>query len=404
MKILLATSEAVPKGGGIASYAQELLKIIGGENEVYLLTDADEGEVPGFRATWTNYQRDIYSYAYGREMVERINAAAFDLVIASNSTLVAVCAPFLSAPIVSVSHFVNGILAVTAGYNSRYLSNIVNLSHYGKAFMQRRFSITDPSKLSVVYNSVQCPDQPFDEAKLQRTTPILVFPGGCALHKSPDVVAGMLRRLLRTDLDFHFYWLGGLRIPFKRFSVCGEVSALIPDDPRVTFTGKIPREEAIRIIGSANVFVLPSRGEGCPISMLEAMSYGCIPVVSDAHHGSRELLEQGKFGVVTPQDQADRLYDAVCEILRHPEAFEANYRTTYRYSRSELSPERWKEQMMGILDRAVRQPKQVEPLSEKAFRKSADGFRKAYRMESYRIKVRDLCYCMKFNWMYWRGR
>lgn len=404
MKILVATSEAVPNGGGIASYAQELLNVIGQEHEVYLLTDSPDKQVDGYRFTWSNYGHDIYAYSYAHGLVDELNAAKFDLIINSNSKFVAVCAPFLQASIISISHFVNGILAVTAGFNSKYLDAVICLSHYGKDFMRRRFRISDESKLPVVYNFVHNDGVELDRNKQQRTVPVIVYPGGCALHKSPDVVLSALRRLIRTDLNFKFYWLGGLDIPFKRFSIPKKINALLPADERVQFTGKIPREQAIALISSANLFLLPSRGEGCPISLLEAMCSGCIPVISDARHGSRELLESGKFGIITRQGNAPELFRRIREVIETPQNYQENYLATYNYSKHVLSKEKWTEEMQRIISSVMHKKKETLPMDSRRFRKSSWHFQLVCCWESYKIKFRDLFFCMKFNFLYFKGR
>jgi len=50
--------------------------------------------------------------------------------------------------------------------------------------------------------------------------------------------------------------------------------------PRVSFLGTKTHEEVIGIASEHDVFVLPTRWEGVPVALLEAMSVGLVPVVS----------------------------------------------------------------------------------------------------------------------------
>ena len=53
-------------------------------------------------------------------------------------------------------------------------------------------------------------------------------------------------------------------------------------DERVIFHGPLPRNEVAAFLSITDIFIMPSVEEGWPIAWLEAMSMGCVPIVSDA--------------------------------------------------------------------------------------------------------------------------
>lgn len=53
-------------------------------------------------------------------------------------------------------------------------------------------------------------------------------------------------------------------------------------DERITFHGALPRDKVAALLSITDIFVLPSVQEGWGIAWLEAMSMGCVPIVSDA--------------------------------------------------------------------------------------------------------------------------
>lgn len=60
-----------------------------------------------------------------------------------------------------------------------------------------------------------------------------------------------------------------------------EVKQLAKDDERIIFTGPLYGKEKYEAFSNAKLFILPSTIEGMPIVLLEAMSFGTPPLVSD---------------------------------------------------------------------------------------------------------------------------
>ncbi len=72
------------------------------------------------------------------------------------------------------------------------------------------------------------------------------------------------------------------------------------------------------LLASADIFVLPSRWEGLPIALLEAMSAG-LPCISTKVEGVDEVLVEGKHGLFVPVENPEMLAQAILQLLRHPE-------------------------------------------------------------------------------------
>jgi glycosyltransferase involved in cell wall biosynthesis len=82
----------------------------------------------------------------------------------------------------------------------------------------------------------------------------------------------------------------------------------------IEFCGYIEGTEKQKQYQKADVYILPTYGEGMPISVLEAMSYG-LPVITRPVGGLRDFFEEGRMGFYTESvepavfsELLDRLY------------------------------------------------------------------------------------------------
>lgn len=86
-------------------------------------------------------------------------------------------------------------------------------------------------------------------------------------------------------------------------------------DDRVRFLGAVPHERALDAISSADAFVLPSHGEGSPLSVTEALALG-TPVVATRVGALPELL--GGEGLLVEVGDTDGLAGAMGRLADEP--------------------------------------------------------------------------------------
>ena len=88
-----------------------------------------------------------------------------------------------------------------------------------------------------------------------------------------------------------------------------EMKALAGDDPRILFTGFVQGEELAELYSNAYLYVLPSDIEGMPMSLLEALGYGRVCLVSDIRENRVDPDNSYFFEKANVEDLRDKLQE-----------------------------------------------------------------------------------------------
>lgn len=74
------------------------------------------------------------------------------------------------------------------------------------------------------------------------------------------------------------------------------------------------RDDVHRLMRTADIFVFPSRTEGMPNALLEAMAAGC-PVITTSTAGCRDVVTENETGMLVDVDQPEQLTVAITRLI-----------------------------------------------------------------------------------------
>jgi glycosyltransferase involved in cell wall biosynthesis len=106
---------------------------------------------------------------------------------------------------------------------------------------------------------------------------------------------------------------------------------------RVRFHGTVP--EAGRYLSAFDVFVLSSRSEGIPVTLLEAMA-AKVPVVATSVGGVPEVVGPEEAIVVPPEDPV-ALAEAIRSVIRDPAAARRRVEAALHRLHADFGMDRW---------------------------------------------------------------
>lgn len=79
-----------------------------------------------------------------------------------------------------------------------------------------------------------------------------------------------------------------------------------------------PRKDVEALMSRAGVVILPSRFEGFPNVLLEAMGMGAAVISTDCPSGPSEIINDGVNGRLVPVENVDELSKAMAELMSEP--------------------------------------------------------------------------------------
>ena len=124
---------------------------------------------------------------------------------------------------------------------------------------------------------------------------------------------------------------------------------------RVIFTGLFPEEEKADLYALADVYVMPSRGEGFGYVFLEALASG-VPVIGSRLDGGREALLDGILGLLVDPSNPAEIERAVREVL-------GNTRRGIPAELEHFSFDRFRARLNAIVDGVYHAPDRCIPSS-----------------------------------------
>ena len=143
------------------------------------------------------------------------------------------------------------------------------------------------------------------------TSPVVMTVARMTPQKDPSTWLRVAARIAASRSDVRFVWVWG-----------GETAQEVRDEAhrlgiadRVDFVGYRP--DARRLVAGANVFLLTSRFEGLPYSLIEALAVG-VPVVATDVTGTRDVVRHGVTGLLSPAGDVEGLASHVLSMLRDP--------------------------------------------------------------------------------------
>jgi phosphatidylinositol alpha-1,6-mannosyltransferase len=327
IRILALVTDAFGGQGGIARYNRDFLSALASSPSVasvVVLPRLEQRELEKLppKLTWKSapFGKLSYVLSAGRVLAEE---GPFDLVYCGHIHFTLLAALLARAARISFWLQLYGVEAwkkpfILSSWAARRACRILTISRYTQRMFhqwagvpQEKFRLI-PCTIDEKFQPGRKPDYLLKRYRLTGKKVLLTVArlSSRDRYKGQDRVIRLMPRLLQRETNL-VYVIAGEGDDRARLEALAHQQGL---DGAVRFIGEIKELELVDHYRMADLFVMPSTGEGFGIVFLEAAACG-IPVVGGNKDGSVDALCEGGIGSAVDPHDPDQLAQAIEEGL-----------------------------------------------------------------------------------------
>jgi len=140
--------------------------------------------------------------------------------------------------------------------------------------------------------------------------PYIIFVGRLTKRKGVDMLVEAFAEVVRTFPEIRLIIVGDGEEKTNIINMARKLDIF----NRILLLSNIPITILRKLYAEAMIFVLPSRGEGLPLSLLEAMSSQCAVIASKVS-GIIDVVKDGETGMLVEPDNKKQLVNALRILL-----------------------------------------------------------------------------------------
>ncbi len=289
MRILLGCSSPPDVGaGGILTYTREIAESLmesGHEVCVAAPKPSNWEWIKHYNISFhetSQYDDPLQSV---QKLISYIEDANIDAIINNDNPYVQSMLPVAKCPSIVIGHLGESVIASLACYQQSWTDYVVAISNDMYSTYVQKFGIP-VTKCPIVFNGVK--DYGCNEDLSNNSEKLkVVFAGGYNKRKGCLHVLSTVRKHYAKLDNVELNWFG---------SVPDKVREELVSYGFVKFRGQVARNEFLEFMKDADVLLFPSKSEGCPMAMLEAMSFGVVPIASNGIGAMQSLILNGEHG------------------------------------------------------------------------------------------------------------
>ncbi len=233
------------------------------------------------------------------------------------------------------------------------MQNWVAVSRENRGLIARSFKIPE-EEVSVIYNGASFGERVSPEDKsllrdkirrelgLNNDCKLLLTVAALRKQKGHEYLVPAIPNILKDFPDAKWLFVGD---GDQRENLTAQVRGL-GIGHAVFFLGR--RDDVPDILNASDLFVFPTRFEGHPFALMEAIAAG-LPVVTTDASGITEIVEHMKHGLVCRKEDTCDLMESILYALRHSDEMLEMSQEAWKFTQ-QFSEERMVKQTLDIFE------------------------------------------------------
>lgn len=250
------------------------------------------------------YYSSYYNFYYTCSKLAKFLPDEYVVIIAHDwLELAMVSIMGLQNPVIQYVHGAYNYYYNLAFKHSPWIDNYIVVSNHIESELKKKL----PDRGSDIFY-LRFPVQDFKCSIIKNNLILnIVFVGRCEDAKGYPLLPKIEKELERRGVKVNWHIVGEGSKDLVKQSLWNKES-------NVCFYGVLEQNDIVNILCKSDLFILPSLAEGMPVSVVEAMKAGAIPLVSDLQGGITELVLNEVTGFVVSNNDIFKYADVIEKI------------------------------------------------------------------------------------------
>lgn len=141
----------------------------------------------------------------------------------------------------------------------------------------------------------------------------------------------IISKIESYNIPYHFNIIG--EGPLKK-----SLQKVFQYNKNVSFKGSIDNLQVLQLHSEHDIIILPSKSEGLPVSIIEAMKAGVVPLASNIKSGIPELISDGVTGYKIEIGKESEYAEHIRFLFKNPAKLQEMSKNCIAFANSEFDP------------------------------------------------------------------